>query len=98
MKTSFKCKPTGLKEVAPELRSQTVSQVKEIHRHQLYSEFFILNRKDYEGCKDKDLTFDLSYLDPYKRAMVTIEVNKNDFLQIEDGSTLAKMAAHYKIR
>jgi hypothetical protein len=51
--------------VAPELRASSTPQVKEIARNQLYSEFFILKKKDFENA---DISYELSYTDPYKLA------------------------------
>jgi hypothetical protein len=59
--------------VAPELRASSTPQVKEIARNQMYSEFFILKKKDFENA---DISFDLSYTDPYKLSSVSVAVTK----------------------
>lgn len=42
VKTRFSCKLPGRRDIVPELRSQNITQVQEISRYQLYSEFFVL--------------------------------------------------------
>ena len=94
-KSKFNCK-IDAKDAIIDIRSSNIINTHEIFRHQLYSEFFILDKKTYEDCNN--LSFEMSYIDPFKGARVIIEVGKKDFNDIPEGSTLTKIAAHYKIK
>ena len=78
--------------VKDSLKSCNLKNHAEIHRHQLYTQFFIVDEKA------GDARFDLEYLDPYKKAKVTIKVAEKDFLKIPKGSMLSEVAVHYKIK
>ena len=94
VKTAFTC-TVGRKAVQPILHSSTTPNAKEIYRHMLYSEFFIVSKDSYQ--KSKDLGYDLSFVDPFKGVRVSMKVGKEDFTELPESNTLSKVAAHYMI-
>ncbi|TNV85496.1 hypothetical protein FGO68_gene972 [Halteria grandinella] len=80
----------------PILQAKALKNTTEVFRNQLYSEYFILNSEQYEECKNSDLTFEISFTDPLKQTKAVIKVDKGNILQVEDGSTISKLAAHYR--
>jgi hypothetical protein len=96
--SNFSCSIGG-KPVTSELTAKNLFvKEHEIYRNQLFSEFIVLSKKNYEQAKDQDLYYDLSYLDELKGTKVHVRVNKPDFVMIPEGEMLTKIAAHYAIK
>lgn len=96
--SNFSCSIGGTP-VTSELTAKNLfAKEHEIYRNQLFSEFIVLSKKNYEQAKDQDLYYDLSYMDELKGKKVHVRVNKPDFVMIPDGELLTKIAAHYAIK
>lgn len=67
-----------------------------IYRNQLFTEFFIIDKKSFE--ESKELSYELSFIDPFTSKKVSIQVGKQDFQSLPQGSLISKIAAHYKIK
>ena len=72
------------------------NKVNEIYRNQLYTEFFIIKKAQFEDAKE--VNYDLQFTDPYKQVKVNITVGKQDFKMIKPGKLLSQIAAHYNIK
>eukprot|EP00347_Sterkiella_histriomuscorum_P020995 403335667 len=69
-----------------------------LYRNSLFTQFYVFDKQAFDKIKDEDLKYHLSYNDPATQRRITIEIDKRLFNQIENGNTLQKMAAHYKIK
>ena len=72
------------------------SKANEIYRNQLYTEFFIIDKAQFEDAKE--VNYELQFTDPYKEVKVKIMVGKEDFKIMKPGNLLSQIAAHYNIK